>query len=63
MFNYEYAIARPADRMRQSLPWTGGKTSDILKNIKTQPLEFKKPERVPEYVRDILGRMLKVKSE
>ncbi len=47
MFDYEWTVGRVAERMKMSLPWAGRTTLEIYKNIKMEPLKFKKPENIP----------------
>lgn len=60
MFNYQYDIVKPAERMKESLPWPGKTTVEIFKNIKSQSLSFRKPEQIPEEVQQIIKKMLTV---
>lgn len=62
MFNYQYDIVKPAERMKESLPWSGRNTLEILRNIKNQPLTFKKPDQIPEEIQNIIKKMLKVNA-
>lgn len=39
------------ERIKESLPWNGRNKTEILKNIKEQPLAFKKKERISKDIK------------
>lgn len=51
MFNYEYSNMKADERIKESLPWNGRNKTEILKNIKEQPLAFKKKERISKDIK------------
>jgi serine/threonine protein kinase len=51
MFNYEYSIQDPVARVKSSLPWAVSGESGLLENILSQPLKFKKEDRIPEEIK------------
>lgn len=48
MFNYDRDNPKQKERVRESLPWKCGNEAQMLKNIMSQPLSFKKPDQIPE---------------